>query len=60
MTGANGKPTLANIRTYLKKLKSLVTLLSLFKDEETVEKLDVNKSMPCWPLPRKIRPRQNP
>lgn len=40
MTGVNAKPTLASIRTYLKKLESLVTLLSLFKDEETAEKLD--------------------
>jgi hypothetical protein len=39
MTGANAKPTLASIRTYLKKLESLVRLLSLFKDEETAEKL---------------------
>jgi hypothetical protein len=40
MTGGNAKPTLASIRTYLKKLESLVRLLTLFKDEETAEKLD--------------------
>ncbi|KAG2335631.1 hypothetical protein BDR05DRAFT_898054 [Suillus weaverae] len=43
MTGANAKPTLASIRTYLKKLESLVTLLSLFKDKETAEKLDARR-----------------
>jgi hypothetical protein len=40
MTEANAKPTLASIRSYLKKLESLVALLSLFKDEETAAKLD--------------------
>ncbi|KAG1717478.1 P-loop containing nucleoside triphosphate hydrolase protein [Suillus lakei] len=43
MTGANAKPTMANIRTYLKKLESLVILLSVFKDEETAKKLDVRR-----------------
>lgn len=39
MTATNAKPTIASIRTYLKKVESLVTLLSLFKDQETVENL---------------------
>ncbi|KAG2087837.1 hypothetical protein BD769DRAFT_1372784, partial [Suillus cothurnatus] len=33
------KPTIASIRTYLKKLEALVTLLSMFKDQETVKNL---------------------
>jgi hypothetical protein len=40
MTRVIAKPTFVSIHTYLKKLKSLVRLLSLFKDEETAEKLD--------------------
>lgn len=31
---------MASIRTYLKKLESLVTLLSVFKDQETVKNLE--------------------
>jgi hypothetical protein len=39
MTATNAKPTIASIRTYLKKLEALVTLLSMFKDQETVKNL---------------------
>lgn len=34
---------MADIRTYLKKLESLVTLLSVFKDQETAKKLDARR-----------------
>jgi hypothetical protein len=43
MAAANSKPTLASIRTYLKKLESLVTLLGVFKDQETAERLDARR-----------------
>ncbi|KAG2064532.1 hypothetical protein BDR04DRAFT_1035000 [Suillus decipiens] len=36
----SSRPTIASIRMYLKKLESLVTLLSMFKDQETTEKLE--------------------
>jgi hypothetical protein len=39
MTAPNAKPTMASIRTYLKKLEALVTLLSVFKDQETIKEL---------------------
>jgi hypothetical protein len=39
MMATNAKPTIASICTYLKKLEALVTLLSLFKDQETVKNL---------------------
>jgi hypothetical protein len=42
MAAANSKPTLTSIHTYLKKLESLVTLLGVFKDQETVERLDAH------------------
>ncbi|KAG2150754.1 uncharacterized protein EDB93DRAFT_1103448 [Suillus bovinus] len=37
---ANAKPTMASIRTYMKKLETLVTLLSVFKDQDTAKNLD--------------------
>ncbi|KAG1838889.1 P-loop containing nucleoside triphosphate hydrolase protein [Suillus subluteus] len=43
ITDANAKPTMASIRTYMKKLETLVTLLSVFKDQETVKNLDARR-----------------
>lgn len=43
MTTANSMPTLVSIRAYLKKLESLVTLISLFKDQEKAEKLNARR-----------------
>lgn len=43
MTAANSTPTLVSIRAYLKKLESLVTLISLFKDQEKAEKLNARR-----------------
>jgi hypothetical protein len=34
---------MASIRTYLKKLEALVTLLSMFKDQETIKNLDARR-----------------
>jgi hypothetical protein len=43
MTAVNSKPTLVSIRAYLKKLESLVTLISVFKDQELAEKLNARR-----------------
>ncbi|KAG1779882.1 P-loop containing nucleoside triphosphate hydrolase protein [Suillus placidus] len=43
ITTANAKLTTASIRTYLKKLETLVTLLSVFKDKETAKNLDARR-----------------
>ncbi|KAG2063389.1 hypothetical protein BDR04DRAFT_1163790, partial [Suillus decipiens] len=43
ITAANAKPTMASIRTYLKKLETLVTLLSVFKDQKTAKNLDARR-----------------
>ncbi|KAG1900097.1 uncharacterized protein F5891DRAFT_1036095 [Suillus fuscotomentosus] len=40
---ANSNPTSAELRAYLKKVDSLVTLISAFKDKETVEKLNMRR-----------------
>ncbi|KAG2062830.1 hypothetical protein BDR04DRAFT_1164578 [Suillus decipiens] len=40
ITAANAKHTIASIRTYMKKLETLVTLLSVFKDQEMAKNLD--------------------
>jgi hypothetical protein len=34
---------MASIRTYMKKLESLFTLLSVFKDQETSKNLDARR-----------------
>ncbi|KAG1862704.1 hypothetical protein F4604DRAFT_1786171 [Suillus subluteus] len=39
MTAANSKLTLVSIRAYLKKVESLVALVSLFNDQEMIENL---------------------
>ncbi|KAG1792547.1 P-loop containing nucleoside triphosphate hydrolase protein [Suillus variegatus] len=43
ITAANAKPTMASIRTYMKKLETLFTLLSVFKDQETSKNLDARR-----------------
>jgi hypothetical protein len=43
MSAADANPTMASIRTYLKKLESLVTILSVFKDQETTKKLEARR-----------------
>lgn len=43
MTAANSKLTLVSIRAYLKKLESLVALISLFNDQEMVENLNARR-----------------
>lgn len=43
MTATDSKPTLANIRAYLKKLDSLVTLVSAFRDQEMVKNLNARR-----------------
>lgn len=43
MTATDFKPTLANIRAYLKKLDSLVTLVSAFRDQEMVKNLNARR-----------------
>lgn len=43
MTVADPKPTLANIRAYLKKLDSLITLVSAFRDQEMVKNLNARR-----------------
>ncbi|KAG2336037.1 hypothetical protein BDR05DRAFT_897311 [Suillus weaverae] len=43
ITATNAKPTMVRIRTYMKKLETLVTLLSLFKDQETAKNLDARR-----------------
>lgn len=43
ITAANAKPTMAIVRTYMKKLETLVTLLSVFRDQETAKNLDARR-----------------
>ncbi|KAG2366148.1 hypothetical protein BDR07DRAFT_1373763 [Suillus spraguei] len=43
ITAANASPTMASIRMYLKKLESLVTLLSVFRDQEMAKKLEARR-----------------
>ncbi|KAG2348256.1 hypothetical protein BDR05DRAFT_1056189 [Suillus weaverae] len=43
LTAANSKPTLVSIRAYLKKLESLITLISVFKDQEMAENFNARR-----------------
>ncbi|KAG2128852.1 hypothetical protein BD769DRAFT_1456880 [Suillus cothurnatus] len=43
MTAPDSKPTLVSIRAYLKKLDSLVTLISAFKDQKMAENINARR-----------------
>ncbi|KAG1819852.1 uncharacterized protein BJ212DRAFT_1298248 [Suillus subaureus] len=43
MTAANSTLTLVSIRAYLKKLESLITLISVFKDQEMAETFNARR-----------------